>query len=242
MNEKQELQLAQLRGHPSPEELREWEAVLEAGVKAQSLIRDGVVVGGTAAALYAGHRVSFDTDHLLMHLRDRFEDVLEILSESPEWKTARTKRPVLILGSLNDVEVGFRQSLRTRPIETLTVDTRYGPLVIPTLDEMIGMKAFLAYRRNATRDFLDFAALSLCAGEEEVVASLLKSDARYGELQTASVALEIAKTLAKPEPYDLSSTDLSRYKALAPEWHDWSRTESICQHYGKLLGERLVKG
>lgn len=107
---------------------------------------------------------------------------------------------------------------------------------------MIGMKAFLAYRRNATRDFLDFAALSRCASEEEVVASLLKSDERYGDLQTASVALEIAKTLAKPEPYDLSRTDLSRYKALALEWHDWSTTESICQHYGELLGEKLVKG
>jgi hypothetical protein len=56
------------------------------------------------------------------------------------------------------------------------------------------------------------------------------------------VALEIAKTLARPEPYDLSSTDLSRYKALAPEWHDWSKTESICQRFGKVLGERLVKG
>ncbi len=242
MNKNQEIQVAQLRGHPSQEELREWEAVLEAGVKAQSLIQDGVVVGGTAAALYAGHRVSFDTDHLLMHLRGRFEDVLEILSESPEWKTARTKRPVLILGSLDDVEVGFRQSIRTLPIETLTVATRYGPLVIPTLDEMIGMKAFLAYRRNATRDFLDFAALSGCAGEEEVVASLLKSDVRYGESQTASVALEIAKTLAKPEPYDLGDASLSRYKALAPEWRDWSKTESICQRYGNLLGERLVKG
>jgi hypothetical protein len=242
MNKNRELQVAQLQGHPSPEELLEWEAVLEAGVKAQSSIQDGVVVGGTAAALYAGHRVSFDTHHLLMHLRGHFEDVLEILSESPEWKTARTNRPVLILGSLNDVEVGFRQSIKTLPIETLTMATSYGPLVIPTLDEMIGMKAFLAYRRNATRDFLDFAALSCCASEGEAVASLLKSDERYGDLQTASVALEIAKTLARPEPFDLSSTYLSRYKALAPVWHDWSKTESICQHYGKLLGERLVKG
>ncbi len=147
MNRKQELQVAQLRAHPSPEELREWEAVLEAGVKAQSLIQDGIVVGGTAAALYAGHRISFGTDHLLTRLREHFEDVLGALTESPEWKTARMKRPVLILGSLNDVEVGFRQSVRTLPIETLTVSTSYGPLVIPTLDEMVGMKAFLAYRR-----------------------------------------------------------------------------------------------
>ncbi len=72
----------------------EWIRVLQAGVQAQRLVPGAICVGGTAAALYAGHRLSHDTDHVL----------------------------------------------------------------IPTWDEMVCMKAFLAYDRNATRDYLDFAA------------------------------------------------------------------------------------
>jgi predicted nucleotidyltransferase component of viral defense system len=166
---------------------------------------------------------------------------LEKLNESPEWKLARTKKPVLILGSINDVEVGFRQSRRTKPIETTIIETNFGKLVVPTLNELIGMKAYLAYSRNATRDYLDFAALSECIGQDEVLAALLKLDERYGELQTASVSLEVAKALAKAEPFDLEEMDLSNYKALASEWQDWRKIEKICRRFGILLGEKLIK-
>jgi len=231
-----------LKAKLSPEAAREWNETMEAGVKAQQLIKEAVVVGGTASALYAGHRISFDTDHLLTSLPENFDEVLETLSQSSEWKTARTKRPVLILGSINGVEVGFRQMRRSEPLETVTLETPYGKLVAPTLGELIGMKAYLAYSRNATRDYLDFAALSECATEDLVLSSLLKLERQYGELQTASICLEVAKALAQPEPYDLSATDLSRYKALAPEWQDWKKTEEICRRYGLLLGEKIVEG
>jgi hypothetical protein len=228
-----------LSAYVTPEEKALWETTLAAGVIAQSLA-GGVAVGGTASAIYAGHRLSTDTDHLLMDLREHFDEVLERLSDSPEWKTARLKRPVLILGSIRNCEVGFRQSQRTLPIETVKAETPYGGLVIPTLDEMIGMKAYLLYQRNAVRDFLDFAALTECANEAEVIASLMKLDERYGELQTSSVRLEVSRTLTKPAPVDLEGTDLSHYKALADEWHDWSRTEMICRKFGLMLGEKII--
>jgi hypothetical protein len=223
----------------TPEEKAQWETTLAAGVIAQSLA-GGIAVGGTASVIYAGHRLSTDTDHLLMDLREHFDEVLDKLSESPEWKTARLKRPVLILGRIQNCDVGFRQSLRTSPIETVKAATPYGDLVIPTLDEMIGMKAYLLYQRNEVRDFLDFAALTECTNEGEVIASLMKLDERYGELQTSSVRLEVSRTLAKPAPVDLESTDLSYYKALADEWHDWSRTETICRNFGLMLGETII--
>lgn len=224
----------------SSAEQKEWNEIIIAGIKAQELIKGSIAVGGTATALYAGHRISRDTDHLLMSLKENFDAVLEKLSQSPEWKLARTKKPVLILGSINDVEVGFRQSRRTKPIDTTAIETFFGKLVVPTLDELIGMKAYLAYSRNATRDYLDFAALSECVGQDEVLASLLKLDDRYGELQTASVSLEVAKTLAKAEPFDLEEMDLSNYKALVSEWQDWRKIEKICRRFGVLLGERLI--
>ncbi len=224
----------------SPEEQDEWNEIIKAGVRAQELIAGSIAVGGTAAALYAGHWISRDTDHLLMSLKENFDAVLEKLSDAPEWKLARTKKPVLILGSINDVEVGFRQSRRTAPIDTIEIETVYGKLVVPTLDELIGMKAYLIYSRRATRDFLDFAALTECADEREVLNSLLKMDGRYGELQIVSAALEVAKTLTEAAPFDLDETNLSNYKSLALEWRDWRKTKEICQRFGVLLGEKLI--
>ena len=231
-----------LKSKLSPAEQKEWNEIIQAGIKAQELIKGSIAVGGTASALYAKHRISRDTDHLLMSLKENFDEILEKLNESSEWKLSRTKKPVLILGSINDVEVGFRQSRRTLPIETTEIKTAYGKLVVPTLDELIGMKAFLAYSRNATRDYLDFAALSECVSEDEVLASLLKLDERYGELQTSSVSLEVAKSLTEVEPFDLEETDLSNYKALASDWQNWHKIEKNCRRFGVLLGDKLING
>lgn len=217
-----------------------WEAVLSAGVKAQRLVPGAVAVGGTASALYAHHRVSHDTDHLVPSLSKDFDRLRAALEVSPDWRTARVQAPVLILGSIDGVQVGFRQPRHRGEIDALVMDTPAGPLRVPTLDELIGMKAFMAYARNAVRDYLDFAALSTCASEEAVLHALLKSDQRYGHLQTTSVGLEVAKRLSAPHPYDLGDVDLNEYKGLAPEWRSWPKVEQICRRFGSLLGERLA--
>ena len=220
---------------------RQWEAVLRAGVEAQRLVSGSIAVGGTAAAMYAQHRLSMDTDHLLPDLTERFDEVRESLEQNPTWKTARVVAPKMILGSIGSVQVGFRQMIRTLPVETNELSTATGPLVVPTLDEMIGMKAYLAYSRRATRDFLDFAALSACTDAETVLGSLLRSDERYGELQTDSVALEIAKVFAEPKPFDLDSVDLALYKGVRPPWNDWSHIASICKFFGTRMIDELLR-
>jgi hypothetical protein len=218
----------------------EWQKVLAAGVRAQQLVPGAVAVGGAAAAIYAQHRVSVDTDHLLQDLRSRYQDIRELLESTPDWTTARLQPPVLLLGSIGGVEVGFRQMRRSMAIETVTYKAQTGPLVIPTLDEMIGMKAYLAYSRNATRDYLDFAALASCAEQPAVLASLLRSDERYGELQEHSVALEIAKVLAEPDPFDRDTIDLTLYKGIQPPWNDWNHVAATCIHFGLLFAEALM--
>ena len=50
--------------------------ILRAAARLQELIPDAVLVGGTAAAYHASHRLSLDDDHVLVDLRDRFDDVL----------------------------------------------------------------------------------------------------------------------------------------------------------------------
>ena len=84
----------------------------------QSVLPGAVLVGGTATALYTKHRQSFDHDHVLVDLKERFDTVLAELESVAGWQTARIKRPVLILGSLDGVETGVRQLPRAKPLET----------------------------------------------------------------------------------------------------------------------------
>jgi hypothetical protein len=218
----------------------EWDAILRASVESQDIVPGAIAVGGTASALYAHHRISVDTDHLVADLSTRFDEIRATLESAPEWKTARVLPPKLILGSLRGVEIGFRQMIRSRPVETTHISTSAGNLLVPTLDELLGMKAYLAYSRRATRDFVDFAALAACTDDTAALETLLRSDSRYGELQTDSVSLEIAKALAEPQPYDLDSIDLRAYKAIQKPWDDWQHVSGICKKLGILFAERLL--
>ncbi|MGV8894303.1 MAG: hypothetical protein ACOH2K_15450 [Burkholderiaceae bacterium] len=80
-------------------QLLDWELVLSSAVRLQRIIPDAVLAGGTASAIHA--------DHILTDLRFRFDDVLAELESVAGWKTARVKRPVLILGSLDGIETGY---------------------------------------------------------------------------------------------------------------------------------------
>ncbi len=51
--------------------LPEWEEVLSAAARLQKYLPDAVLVGGTAAAFFAEHRMSVDADHVLIDLRNK---------------------------------------------------------------------------------------------------------------------------------------------------------------------------
>src|SRR5271165_6596667 len=80
---------------------------------------------------------------------------------------------------------------------------------------MLGMKAFLAYSRNAVRDYLDFAALTTCTDEARVLDALTSLERVYGHLLSASVNLEVAKALSRP---DLAIFKEMSYRAIG-RWH-----------------------
>jgi hypothetical protein len=206
-------------------------AVLAAAAHLQELFGDAVLVGGTAAAQHAGHRVSFDADHVLTDLRDRFDTLLDALEASDGWATARVRRPVMILGRLDGVETGIRQLIRRRPLEVEQVEVGGRPLRIPTLGEMARIKGWLVLRRNAVRDHLDLVALAARLGDRapEVLATL---DDYYADQLGAvgrRVSTQLAKQLAEPRPYDLDDVDLSRYRNLVPQWRSWSTVAAACQ-------------
>ncbi|MBI1908763.1 MAG: hypothetical protein HYS22_01140 [Deltaproteobacteria bacterium] len=70
-------------------QLPAWEELLSAQAVFQSRFPESVLVGGTAAALHAGHRVSMDADHVLPDLKKRFAKILAQVEKEAGWKTSR---------------------------------------------------------------------------------------------------------------------------------------------------------
>ena len=200
-------------------------------MRLQQLVPDAVLVGGTAAVLHAGHRLSLYDDHVIRDLTERFDDVLEALEATEGWVTARVKRPVLILGSLEGVETGIRQLIRRRPLEVEELTVNAGKLRAPTLAEAARIKAWLVLQRNATRDYLDLAALADRLGPTAITI-LLEIDDYYADQRGPGgrrIAFQLAKQLADTAPYDLSGIHLRHYRGLVPRWQDWAEVSAVCR-------------
>jgi hypothetical protein len=207
-------------------------AVLESAARLQELVPDAVLVGGSAAALYAGHRDSYDHDHVPADLGDRFDMVLEALESEGEWVTNRVQPGKVILGRLGDIEAGVRQMTRARPLETAQVSLSSGrTLRAPTAEETLRIKGFLIVRRNQTRDYLDVVALADRYGARPAAAVLATIDEYYADQhgEGRGVAAQLARQLADPRPKDASVTrQLSTYRNLAPRWTDWNEVRAVC--------------
>lgn len=216
-------------------------AVLESASRLQQMVPDAVLVGGSAAALYAGHRDSYDHDHVLADLRDRFEVVLEALESEGEWVTNRVIPGKVILGQLGDIEAGVRQMIRTRPLETAHVTLPSGRvLTVPTAEETLRIKGFLIVRRNQTRDYLDVAALADRYGPGAAAAVLARIDDYYADQhgEGAGVAAQLARQLADPRPKDSSVTrQLGAYRNLARRWTDWEQVRSASRQLAAQMIE-----
>ncbi|MGQ0465998.1 MAG: hypothetical protein ACT4QG_11825 [Sporichthyaceae bacterium] len=209
------------------------QAVLRSAARLQELVPDAVLVGGSAAAWHAHHRDSFDHDHVVADLQDRFDLVLEALESERDWVTNRVTPGKIILGELGGIETGVRQMIRRRPLETTTVELPgAGRVVVPTAAETLRVKAFLIVRRNRTRDYLDVAALAEFLGIEPAGAVLAGVDAYYADQHGDGdgVASQLARQLAQPAPRDHSVTrELEHYRNLDPRWHDWTTVVAACR-------------
>lgn len=210
------------------ENLPDWERVLSSAARLQRILPDAVLVGGTAAALYAQHRLSRDADHVLTDLRSRFDTILAELESVAGWKTARVQRPVQILGNLDGIETGVRQLIREEPLDTMQLDYLGERLTVPTPGEMLRIKGVLILRRNATRDYLDFVALADHLGLQRAIESLGSFDRLYPQSNGESALQQLQIQLANPLPYDLEETNLAEYKNLDPQWHDWNHVKAVC--------------
>ncbi len=214
----------------------DWERLLAAERHLQHLVPGAVLVGGTAAALHAKHRFSLDGDHVLFDLRDRFDSVLSDLESVAGWQTARVRRPVLILGSLEGIETGIRQLRRTEPLET---EEREG-LRVPTLAEMARIKAWLLATRYTVRDWLDTIVLLERLGTG-VEAAFGRFDQLYRQDNGASVLAEVVQRLAEGTPVDQAEVDLGTYRGLVPPWNDAATLTRHAQLFAPRLAAVVLK-
>jgi hypothetical protein len=206
-------------------------ALLESAAHLQRLVPGAVLVGGSAAILYADHRESRDHDHVVADLADRFEMVLEAVEEDEGWATNRVTPGKVILGNLDGVEAGVRQMIRRVPLEITVVSVPSGGKVtVPTIEEALRIKAFLIVRRNQTRDYLDLAALAELVGVEQAAGVLARIDDYYADQhgEGKGVASQLVRQLAEPRPADRSVVDqLPSYRRLRKRWHDWDAVTEV---------------
>lgn len=217
-----------------------WDEVLSAAARLQSMLPGAVLVGGTAAAVYAGHRQSRDADHVIPDLRSRFDAILADLESVAGWRTARVNRPVLILGSLDGIETGIRQLIREAPLETRDLEISGQHLRLPTEAEMLRIKAVLVLKRNATRDYVDLAALTHHLGMPAAVEALRPFDRLYPQPAGTSALQQLAIQLATPQPYDLEGTRLAEYKGLDSRWHEWSTVETVTSDLAAAILDHIL--
>lgn len=205
--------------------------VMESAAHLQRLVPGAVLVGGTAAILYADHRESRDHDHVLADLAERFEMVLDAVENDDGWATNRIAPGKVILGNLDGIEAGVRQMIRKEPLEVAKVTLPSGAeLTVPTIEETLRIKAFLIVRRNQTRDYLDLAALSEHLGVERAAAVLAEIGKYYGDQDAAGegVASQLVRQLADPHPADRSVIDqLPSYRRLRKRWSDWGAVKDV---------------
>jgi len=224
-----------------PEQLPEWERLLQAAARLQGILPDATLVGGTAAAIDAGHRRSMDADHVMAGLIGRFDEVLAELESAAGWKTARVKRPVAIYGSLDGILTTVRNQIRVAPLDTTEITAAGQTIRVPTRAEILRVKAWLIVRRNATRDYLDVAAIAAKLTDTAVLAALGPMDRLYPQAEDpGAVRYQLMRQLAMPRPYDLDTVDLAEYKAIVPEWRDWATVVEQCRRVGTLMANAVA--
>jgi hypothetical protein len=222
------------------ETLPDWERVLASAAHLQRVLPEAVLVGGSASAIYAKHRLSTDADHVLTNLVEHFDQVLAELESVAGWTTARVTRPVQILGNLDGIETGVRQLIRKEPLEVTQIEYQGGTITLPTEAEILRIKGVLILKRNATRDYLDFVALADHIGPEKVIAALQSFDTLYAQPNEESALQQLQIQLSQPLPYDLEEHHLAEYKNLDPRWHKWQNVRNTCIECATIIFDRIV--
>jgi len=214
--------------------------VLEQASRLQSIVPDAILIGGSAAFVYAQHRYSLDHDHIISDLEERFDLILDSLEREGDWVTNRLVYGKIILGELGGIETGIRQLIRKKPLEFQTIQINNFTLNVPTIEEITRIKAFLIVKRNQMRDYLDFAALSEKIGIT-ISANIIENIDEYysNNIQNEKCVLsQLLRQLSQPMPKDFRNIEqLPNYKGTVEKWKDWDYIVGLCRSVAQKVME-----
>jgi hypothetical protein len=169
-----------------------------------------------------------------------YDSAIAALESIVGWRTKRRIHGKLVLGEINSIDAGLRNQRRSAPLETITVELSGRRILkLPTVEEMLRIKAYLIVERNATRDYLDVAALSHHLGLRESARALDRMNELYAEFagEGGDMLSTIVVKLSSPDPYDLTEVNLGEYKGIVAPWNDWRVVESQCRSLALALLE-----
>ena len=213
------------------DKLANWEKLLAHAAILQTKVPGAVLVGDTAAALHVRHRYSLDHDHVLENLAENYPKVTRELESIVGWRTNCRIKDKLVLGRVDRIDAGLRNRRRSAPLDTIVVVLSGGAhLTVPTVEEMLRIKAFLIVDRNATRDYLDVAALSYYLGLKKSAAALEPMNELYAQFagEGGDMITSVVVSLTSPTPYDLTEVNLAEYKGIIKPWNEWHAVEQQC--------------
>lgn len=102
---------------------------------------------------------------------------------------------------------------------------------------MLRIKAYLVVERNATRDYLDVAALSHRLGLRKSATALDRMNELCAEFagEGGDMLGTVLVKLSNPDPYDLTQADLTEYKGIIAPWNGWQSVVGQCRSLALAL-------
>jgi hypothetical protein len=113
------------------------------------------------------------------------------------------------------------------------IGTRFYP-------EILRIKGALILKRNAVRDYVDFAALAQSLGETATARAFKRFDALYPQESGQSPVQQLCLQLSDPRPFDLGESDLAVYRNLADRWKDWKAIKEQCVLSSNVIFQSLA--
>jgi hypothetical protein len=160
---------------------------------------------------------------------ERFAAVMTDLKHVSGWEAARADPIALGLENLAGIETTVRDQVRSAPLETTVEFGSWGEITVPTLAEMLRIKAWLVISRNATRDYIDAEALAHKLGFEGALRALSTLDDLYPQTNGSSVFQQLVRQLAAPRPFDLPVGHVSLYRIIEPLRSGWPDVQRRCR-------------
>ena len=182
-----------------------------------------LLVGGLAAYVHCKHRYSLDADFVLKNLSENYDEIRGKLELLEGWKSARLKKPVIILGERHSVEIGIRQIFRKTRLDMELMEG----ILLPTIGECLRIKTYMCAVRNAVRDYIDVAALSDKLGKTASLEALASLNKCYDPIGNQSPLAVFAENCTG-YPEDFDSDNLKNYKGIRQPYDDWHYVSKQC--------------